>query len=100
MKVIKTFEHYGHFKYLEHLSTSSALKDTLKAFDDFKNKPKRLWSNAFWYVKVYILWKFIQYNTHWDKTQMLKIFPLNKIIITKNALFFLSRGPTHHNFPF
>ena len=25
----------------------------------------------FWYVKVYILWKFIQYSTHGDKTQTL-----------------------------
>ena len=30
------------------------LKDTLKAFDDFKNK-QHVWSNVFWYVKVYIL---------------------------------------------
>ena len=26
---------------------------------------------------------------------MLKIFPLDKINVTKNALFFLSRAPTH-----
>ena len=28
------------------------LKDTLKAFNDFKNKQKNVWSNAFLYVKV------------------------------------------------
>ena len=26
----------------------------------------------FWYVKVFIFWKFIQYTIYWDKTQMLK----------------------------
>ena len=30
-----------------------ALKDTLKAFDDFKNKQKSAWSNIFGNVKVY-----------------------------------------------
>ena len=28
------------------------IRDTLKAFDDFKNKQKSVWSNVFWYVKV------------------------------------------------
>ena len=76
------------------------LKDTPKAFDDFKNKQKSVWSNAFWYVKVCIFWKCIQYTIHWDKTQMLKKFPSDKINGTKNALFFLSRAPTHHSFTF
>ena len=31
---------------------------------------------------------------------MLKTFPLDKINGTKNALFFLSRAPTHHSFAF
>ena len=31
---------------------------------------------------------------------MLKKFPSDKINATKNALFFLSRAPTHHNFSF
>ena len=35
-------------------------KDTLKAFDDFKNKQQKLWSNVFRYAKVYIFWKLIQ----------------------------------------
>ena len=34
-------------------------KDTLKAFDDFKNKQRSVWSNVFWYVKVCIFWKCI-----------------------------------------
>ena len=47
-------------------------KDILKAFDDFKNKQKSVWSNVVWYVKVCIFWKCLQYTTHWDKKQMLK----------------------------
>ena len=67
------------------------MKDTLKAFEDFKNKQKSVWSNAFWYVKVCIFWKCIQYTIHWwDKTQMLKKFPSKKIKGTKNAVFSFS----------
>ena len=29
-------------------------KDTLKAFEDFKNKQQSVWSNVFWYVKKYL----------------------------------------------
>ena len=65
-----------------------------------KTSNKSVWSNVFWYVKVCIFWKCIQYTIHWDKTQMLKKFPSDKINGTKNALFFLSRAPTHHNFTF
>ena len=54
--------------------------------------------NVYWYVKVYIFWKCIQYITHWDKTQILKKLPSDEINGTKNALFFLSRSPPHHNF--
>ena len=35
-----------------------------------KSSNKSVWSNGFWYVKVYIFWKFIQYSIHWDKAQM------------------------------
>ena len=33
-------------------------------------------------------------------TQRLKKIPLDKINVTKNALRFLSRAPTHHSFTF
>ena len=75
-------------------------KDTLKAFDDFNYKQKNVWSNVFWYVKVCIFWKCIQYTINWDKTQIFKKFTLDKINYTKNALFFLSQAPIHHNFTF
>ena len=56
-----------------------------------------VWSNVFWYVKVSIFWKCIQCIIHWDKSQILKQFPSEKINGTKNAPFFLSRAPTHHS---
>ena len=57
-----------------------------------KRSNESVWSN-FCYVKVQIFWKFIQYTIHWDKTQMLKKCPSDKITATKNTLFFLSRAP-------
>ena len=68
-------------------------KDTLKAFDNFENKQKCVWSNMFWYVKVCVLWKCIQYTMHWDKTQMLKkfygfIFNCNFVLFLLNFMFF------------
>ena len=61
---------------------------------------KSIWSHVFWYVKVYIFWKFIKYIIHWDKTQTLEQFPSDKINVAKNALLFLLRAPTHHSFTF
>ena len=78
----------------------SVFKDTLKAFDDFKNKQRNCMKYVFWYVKVCIFWKCVQYTIHWDKTKMLKNIPLDKIYGTKNVLYFLSRAPTFHNLTF
>ena len=72
----------------------------LKAFDEFKSKRKIGWSNIFWYVKVYIFRKCIQYTIHWDKTQMLRMFLLDKTNSTKNTFFFLSEASIHHSFTF
>ena len=66
-------------------------KETLNAFHDFKNKLKRVWSNVFRYVKVWIFWKYTQYAMHWDKAQMLKEISSEKINCIKNVLFFLSQ---------
>ena len=76
------------------------LKDTMKAFNDFKNKQKSVWSNVFWYLKICIFWKCIQYTIHWDKTHMLKRVSSEKINSTKNEFFFLLQSLTHHSFPF
>ena len=64
------------------------IKDTQKAFGDFKYKQKCVWNNDFWYAKVYIFWKCLQYTIHCDKTQMLKKFLSDKINGTNNVLFF------------
>ena len=62
---------------------------------------KSVWSNFFDMVKVCIFGKCIQYAAiHWDKTQILKMFPSDKISSRKNALFFLLRAPNHHSFTF
>ena len=67
-------------------------KDTLKAFGDFYKNQQGVWSNVFWYIKVCASWNFIQYTVHWDKTQMLKIFPSDKKKNgTKNGLFFFRK---------
>ena len=34
---------------------------------------KRVWSTIFWYVKIYIFWKFIQRTIHWDKTNVKRV---------------------------
>ena len=84
--------------YKDYISSfEDLLKDTLKV----KNKQKSVWSNAFWYVKVCIFWKCIQYTTYtlrWNRN--VKKFPLDKINGTKNGLFFLLQAPTHDSFTF
>ena len=47
-------------------------KNTLKAFDLFKNKQKIQGSNVLISKSIYMFWKFIQCTTHWGRTQMLK----------------------------
>ena len=100
MNVSTTAKKIYYFYVFYFPTYFSFVKDAVKAFDDFKNKQKNVWSNAFWYVKVCVFWKCIQCTIHWDKTQMLRKFPLDKISGTKNALFFLSRAPTYHSFTF
>ena len=56
-------------------------------------KKYSVWIIVVWYVKVCIFRKCIQYTIHWDKIQILKNFPSDKINSTKNALFFLSQAP-------
>ena len=74
-----------------------SFKDTLKVLDDFKNKQKSVWSKVFWYVKVWSVFNTLYLEI---KRRMLKEFPSGKINGTKNALFFLSRAPTHHSLTF
>ena len=74
-------------------------KNTLKAFGDFKKKQKCVRSNVFWYVKVCIFWKCIQYIIQWDKAQMLNKFVSDKLNGAKYVPFF-SRAATYHSLTF
>ena len=47
-----------------------------------------VWNNIFWYVKVCIFWKCIQYTIHWDKTLMLKKNLRTKWTVQKMPSFF------------
>ena len=71
----------------------------MKAFNDSKKRQQKC-MNVFWYVKVYIFWKFIQYTTQWDKTQMLKKFPSNKTTVTKKCTLFPLVDSNYHSFTF
>ena len=66
-------------------------KDTLKAFENFKNKQESVWFDIFWYIKLCISWKCIQYTIHWDKIQILKRFLSDKINGTKMPSFFFRK---------
>ena len=53
------------------------IKDTLNAFDDFKNKQQKCMKKCFLickdiYIYIYMSWKFLQYVIHCVKTQILK----------------------------
>ena len=67
-------------------------KDKLKAFNDFKNMQKSVWSNFFLICKSMFILKVYS-------MQMLK-FPSHKINGTTTVLFFLSRAAIHHSFTF
>ena len=89
---------YIIFSHNNENESNIQFKDTLKVFDGFKNKQKIVWNNVFWYVKVCIFWKCIQYTIHWDKTQMLKKFSSDKINGTKNVLYFASSDSSQFDF--
>ena len=84
----------------EYMGTISELWRHWRLSTILKSSNKSVWSNDFWFVKVCIFWKCIQYTIHWDKIQILKKFPSDKINSIKNALFFLSQAPSHHSFTF
>ena len=46
---------------MKKMQCNELLKDTPKSFDYFKKMQKSVSSTVFWYVKVYIFRKFIQY---------------------------------------
>ena len=71
------------------LTLAISLKNiTQSCFTFSKTSNKSLWKNVFWYVKVYILSKFIKCTIYWDEKQMLEKFPWDKMNVTKNAPVF------------
>ena len=79
---------FSYFVRKRFSKDKCTFKDTLKAFDIFKNKQKIVWSNFFWYVKVCIFRKSIQYTTDWDKKQMLKKTSFRQNKLYSNTPFF------------
>ena len=63
-----------------------------------KTSSKSVSSNVFCYVKVCILWKCIQYTIRLNQTQVKNEIPLDKINVTKNALFFVSSNSSQFYF--
>ena len=55
-----------NFSYMIKFAFSdlTTVKYTLKLSTIFKTSNKSVWSNVFWYVKVCIFWKCIQYPMH------------------------------------
>ena len=67
------------------------LQGCTKGFSQFEvMQHKSIWNNAFWYAKVYIFWKFIQYPMHWDKIHVKKI-PSDKKTLQKTQYFFFHK---------
>ena len=90
-------KNYNYFSKAPHLSTFTGFWICLS----LNLYSLRIhWRLVFWYVKVYVFWKFIQYTIHWDKTQIFKKILLDKINVTKIALIFLLQAPTYHSFTF
>ena len=57
-----------------------------------KTSNKNVWSNVFWYVKVWIFWKCIQYTIHCAETNVKKIpFGQNNRCKKCPLFFFLFR---------
>ena len=100
-EIKNTFHHFERVFSSKKLSQNwdCTFKDTLKAFDEFNNKQKSVWSKAFWCLKL-CKCVYSESVIFCDKTQTLKKFSSNKISVTKNALFLLSWAPTHHSFAF
>ena len=70
------------------LIRTSQVKDTLKAFDDFKNKQKSVYEVTFFSMRKY-LYSEILFNTLYNeiKHKWEKIFPSDKINGTKMPSF-------------
>ena len=60
--LLLTGDSFVSSKYFTSVNSSNMLfiiKDTLKFFEDFKNKQKSVSITIFWDVKVRLFWKYI-----------------------------------------
>ena len=82
---------------ISHCLLCSKLKDTLKAFNDFKNKQQKwmkkyfLMCKSIYILKVYSIHYTLRLNTNVSFGQNRRY---------KKSLFFLLQAPTHHSFTF
>ena len=77
------------------------MKDTLKAFINFKKKQHKCMKNVFWYEKVCTFLNCIEQTIHWDETQILKKVPSDKINSTDMPSFiFANSNLSHFHFQF
>ena len=61
---------------------------------------KKVCEIIFFDIQKYVYSESVFNTLYIEVKQMLKKFPLDKISVTKNAHFFLSRAPTHHYLTF
>ena len=76
------------------------LKNTLKAFNDFKNKQKKVCfftCRSMHIMKVHSIYYTLRRNLNVKKISFLQNKRYKK---KKKTLIFLSRAPTHHSFTF
>ena len=85
--------------YVSRNNVNLILRIDWKLSTILETSNKNVWSNIFWYIKVCIFWKCIQYTIIEIKQTLKKLFS-DKINGTKNTLFFLSHAPTYHSFNF
>ena len=98
LKMVHIHESFSSMETVISERKVITLKDTLKAFDDFKNKQQRsVWNHVFWYVYSESLFSIVYIEI---KLKCLYKFPSDKINGSRKALFFLSRSPTHNSFTF
>ena len=65
----------------------SVLRINWKLLTILKTSSKYVWSIIFWYEKVHIFWKYIQYTIHWGKMENFEKFSSNKISSKKMPSF-------------
>ena len=66
-------EHIFYITPLDDCFWKRMFQRHTKAVWQFSKQAKDRLINPFWFVKVCLFWKFIQYSMHWDKTNIKEI---------------------------